>query len=196
MRGNDWKDRTRNQKLACVLYPNQTDRRRLEGRWQSYRLKRIKETTNCFAINLRSQTRLVSPWWRGTTTEIEMKSKAGGGIASNKFNNNVAVRGGSPRTEVVSPTSADQLGRSLAYKRDALPIGQKPAAVPLGNAVALTLAKAGRELGAQSTLAVHSKASQAERSERMSNDAFLEAEAKRRGLSVTELLMLKQRPMR
>ena len=24
MRGDDWKDRTRNQKLACVLYPNQT----------------------------------------------------------------------------------------------------------------------------------------------------------------------------
>ena len=24
MRGNDWKDRTRNQKLAAVLYPNQT----------------------------------------------------------------------------------------------------------------------------------------------------------------------------
>ena len=47
-----------------------------------------------------------------------MKSKAGGGIASNKVNNNVAVRGGSPRTEVVSPTSADQLGRSLAYKRE------------------------------------------------------------------------------
>ena len=25
MRGNDWHKRTRNQKLACVLYPNQTD---------------------------------------------------------------------------------------------------------------------------------------------------------------------------
>ena len=26
MRGNDWKDRTRNQKLAAVLYPNQTSK--------------------------------------------------------------------------------------------------------------------------------------------------------------------------
>lgn len=76
-----------------------------------------------------------------------MKSKAGGGIASNKVNNNVAVRGGSPRTEVVSPTSADQLGRSLAYKRDALPIGQKPAPVPLGNAVTLNVGKGGPGAG-------------------------------------------------
>ena len=68
-----------------------------------------------------------------------MKSKAGIASKQSQLNNNVAVRGGSPKAEVVSPTSADQLGRSLAYKRDALPIGTKQAPVPLGNAVALNV---------------------------------------------------------
>lgn len=76
-----------------------------------------------------------------------MKSKAGGGIASNKFNNNVAVRGGSPRAEVVSPTSARQVGQSLAYKRDPLPIGTKQAPVLLGNAVALNVGSGGPGTG-------------------------------------------------
>ena len=46
------------------------------------------------------------------------------------------VKAGPARTNIVSPASASQLGQSVAFKRDPLPIGTAPQ-VPLGNAVAL-----------------------------------------------------------
>ena len=70
-----------------------------------------------------------------------MKAKSGGGITSNKFVN-VGVKAGPPRTNVVSPTSASQLGQSVNFKRDPLPIGTG-AQVPLGNALATNVGAGG-----------------------------------------------------
>ena len=71
------------------------------------------------------------------------------------------VRGGPAKTNVVSPASSDQLGRSIAYPPDKLPISAAPAS-PLGNAVALNVgaggAGSGRTLyGQAGTNATHGK---------------------------------------
>ena len=65
------------------------------------------------------------------------KIKSGGGLTSNKLVN-VGVKAGPARTNIVSPASADQLGQSVAFKRDPLPIGTA-AQVPMGNEVALNV---------------------------------------------------------
>jgi len=74
-----------------------------------------------------------------------MKAKSGGGIQSNKLVN-VGVKSGPPRTNIVSPASASQLGQSVAFKRDPLPIGTG-AQVPLGNQLATNVGKGGPGAG-------------------------------------------------
>jgi hypothetical protein len=59
-----------------------------------------------------------------------------------------SVKAGPARTNIVSPTSADQLGQSLAFPKDKLPIGTA-SQVPMGNATALT---AGQGPGAGRTV--------------------------------------------
>jgi hypothetical protein len=71
--------------------------------------------------------------------------KSGGGLTSNKLVN-VGVKSGPPRTNIVSPASASQLGQSVPFKRDPLPIGTG-AQVPMGNAVALNVGKGGPGAG-------------------------------------------------
>jgi hypothetical protein len=66
-----------------------------------------------------------------------MKKLSGGGIQSNKLVN-VGVKSGPPRTNVVSPASADQVGQTVAFKKDPLPI-RTAQQVPMGNAVALNV---------------------------------------------------------
>jgi hypothetical protein len=70
-----------------------------------------------------------------------MKAKSGGGITSNKLVN-VGVKSGPPRTNIVSPASADQLGQAVAFKRDPLPKGTM-AQVPLGNQLATNVGAGG-----------------------------------------------------
>jgi hypothetical protein len=67
------------------------------------------------------------------------RAKSGGGGGGIHMSKNVktSVKAGPPSTNVVSPASADQLGRSLAFKGDPLPIRTAPQ-VPIGNATALT----------------------------------------------------------
>ena len=67
------------------------------------------------------------------------RAKSGGGLTSNKFVN-TGVKAGPPRTNVVSPASASQLGQSVAFKRDPLPIGTA-SQVPMGNDCALRVGK-------------------------------------------------------
>jgi hypothetical protein len=57
------------------------------------------------------------------------------GAGRNKFVS-PSVKAGPPRTNIVSPASTNQLGASVAFKPDPLPIGTA-SQVPLGNAVAL-----------------------------------------------------------
>jgi hypothetical protein len=59
-----------------------------------------------------------------------MKKLSGGGIQSNKLVN-VGVKSGPPRTNVVSPASADQVGQTVAFKKDPLPI-RTAQQVPMG----------------------------------------------------------------
>jgi hypothetical protein len=73
------------------------------------------------------------------------KARNGGGIQSNKLVN-VGVKAGPPRTNIVSPASASQLGRSVAFKRDPLPIGTA-SQVPLGNQLATNVGKGGPGAG-------------------------------------------------
>jgi hypothetical protein len=68
-----------------------------------------------------------------------MKKLSGGGIQSNKLVK-PNIKSGPPRTNVVSPGSADQLGQAVAFKKDPLPIRTAPQ-VPMGNAVALNVGK-------------------------------------------------------
>jgi hypothetical protein len=68
-----------------------------------------------------------------------MKKLSGGGIQSNK-NVSPGIKSGPPRTNVVSPTSADQVGQTLAFPKDPLPIGTMPQ-VPMGNALATNVGK-------------------------------------------------------
>ena len=91
------------------------------------------------------------------------KKLTGGGILGNK-NVNVKVKAGPPRTNVVSPASADQIGQSLAFKRDALPKGTAPQ-VPMGNATALTAGQgpgAGRTVMRYGSQGVHGPVAQGE----------------------------------
>ena len=78
-------------------------------------------------------------------------NKLGTGGGSNK-QVDVGVKAGPPRTNIVSPASASQLGQSVAFKRDPLPIGTG-AQVPLGNQLATNVGKgapgAGRTLYGQ-----------------------------------------------
>lgn len=67
------------------------------------------------------------------------KIKSGGGLMSNKLVN-VGVRTGPPRTNVVSPASADQLGQAVKFKKDPLPLRTAPQ-VPLGNDCATRVGK-------------------------------------------------------
>jgi hypothetical protein len=71
--------------------------------------------------------------------------KLGTGGGSNK-QVNVGVKAGPARTNIVSPTSASQLGQSVAFKRDPLPIGTG-AQVPLGNQLATNVGKGGPGTG-------------------------------------------------
>jgi hypothetical protein len=68
-----------------------------------------------------------------------MKKLSGGGIQSNKLVK-PSIKSGPPRTNVVSPASASQLGQSVSFKKDPLPIRTAPQ-VPMGNAVALNVGK-------------------------------------------------------
>jgi hypothetical protein len=88
---------------------------------------------------------------------------SGGGIRSNK-NVKVSVKAGPARTNIVSPASADQLGQSLAFKRDALPKGTAPQ-VAMGNATALTAGQgpgAGRTVMKFGSQGVHGPVAQGE----------------------------------
>jgi hypothetical protein len=67
------------------------------------------------------------------------KKLSGGGIQSNKLAR-PGIKSGPPRTNVVSPASADQIGQTVAFKKDPLPIRTAPQ-VPMGNAVALNVGK-------------------------------------------------------
>jgi hypothetical protein len=69
------------------------------------------------------------------------KAVSGGGERSNKLVQ-VGVKSGPPRTNVVSPASANQLGASVAFRKDPLPIGTAPQ-VPLGNALATNVGAGG-----------------------------------------------------
>jgi hypothetical protein len=74
-----------------------------------------------------------------------MAKLTGGGILGSK-NVNVPVRSGPPRTNIVSPASADQIGQTVAFKKDPLPIGTG-AQVPLGNQLATNVGKGGPGTG-------------------------------------------------
>jgi hypothetical protein len=65
------------------------------------------------------------------------RAKSGGGLTSNKLVN-VGVRTGSP-SKATSPAAADQLGQSLAFKREQVDAGGRGDRSPvlLGNAKAL-----------------------------------------------------------
>lgn len=69
------------------------------------------------------------------------KPRVGGGPQSREVVR-PRVMGGPPKTNIVSPTSSDQLGRSIAYPADKLPISSAPAN-PLGNQVALNVGQGG-----------------------------------------------------
>jgi hypothetical protein len=66
-----------------------------------------------------------------------MSKISGGGLTSNKFVQ-VGVKGGSPRTNVISPGGADQQGQAMGKRSAAQPLmaGTAAAPVPLGNAKA------------------------------------------------------------
>jgi len=66
-----------------------------------------------------------------------MAKLSGGG--SNKLVR-PSIKSGPPRTNVVSPASAGQLGQAVSFKKDPLPIRTAPQ-VPMGNAVALNVGK-------------------------------------------------------
>ena len=71
MRGNDWKDRTRNQKLAAVLYPNQTSE---ETRRQMAELSAEKESADCLAVASRQCKEIGVATWR-ISKEVKAKEK-------------------------------------------------------------------------------------------------------------------------
>ena len=74
-----------------------------------------------------------------------MRSKAGGGINSKNVRN-VSQRGGAPHANIISPASANQIGESVAFRKDNLPMGTM-AKVPLGNALANNVGKGGPGAG-------------------------------------------------
>ena len=82
------------------------------------------------------------------------RAKSGGGIAISK---NVGVKSGPPRTNIISPASASQLGQSVAFKRDPLPIGTG-AQVPMGNALATNVGAGGPGKGRE----IHRSGSQSQ----------------------------------
>ena len=75
-----------------------------------------------------------------------MAARSGGGSQSRQVVR-PTVKGGPPRTNVVSPTSTDQLGRKVAYEKDKLPLRSTPAPAPLGNQVALNVGAGGPGTG-------------------------------------------------
>jgi hypothetical protein len=72
-----------------------------------------------------------------------MKAKSGGGILMSK-NVNVGVRTGSP-SKATSPGVADQIGQTVAFKKEQVDGGGRGdrSPVPLGNAKALAVGKGG-----------------------------------------------------
>jgi hypothetical protein len=74
-----------------------------------------------------------------------MAKLSGGGIQSNK-NVNVGVRTGSPR-KGSSPGSADQIGQTVAFRKDQVDAGRGYNASQLGNAKALDVGKGGPGTG-------------------------------------------------
>jgi hypothetical protein len=74
-----------------------------------------------------------------------MKAKSGGGITMNK-NVSPGIRTGSPN-KATSPGAADQIGQTVAFKREQCDIGQAHNASQLGNAKALDVGKGGPGAG-------------------------------------------------
>jgi hypothetical protein len=73
------------------------------------------------------------------------KIKSGGGITSNKFVQ-PNIRTGSPN-KGSSPGSADQIGQSVAFKREEVERGRAYPGTKLGNEVALNIGKGGPGAG-------------------------------------------------
>jgi hypothetical protein len=74
------------------------------------------------------------------------KARSGGGITGNK-NVKIGVKGGSPKTNVVNPAGATQLGAMVVKNPVPLYAGQAKAAVPMGNALATNVGKGGPGTG-------------------------------------------------
>ena len=74
-----------------------------------------------------------------------MSKLSGGGTTMNK-NVRVGIKAGPPRTNIVSPKSADQLGQATSFKKDKLPIGTASQA-PLGNQLVTNVGAGGPGTG-------------------------------------------------